>query len=141
MTAQDDPVVPPPSPRVNEVFIEIAEMPRFPGCEDIRGSEEEKEICAQEKMMNFFYRHLKYPATAQEIHLEGIVEASFIVEPDGSISNEKIEKRLSPDCDEEVLRVLRLMREKGIQWVPGGRALRVLIPVSLEFSEEVFSNR
>ena len=39
-------------------------MPRFPGCEDMKGSDAEKEECAKKKLLEFIYGNLKYPTIA-----------------------------------------------------------------------------
>ena len=84
-------------------------MPRFPGCENRQLTNIEKEECANNKMMEFFYKNLKYPKEAQVKGIVGTVKVSFIIEKDGSTSNEKIINGLSKECNEEALRVVRLM--------------------------------
>ena len=44
-----------------------------------------------------------------------MVKAAFYVEKDGNISGIKVTQSLSPECDREVVRVLRMMP----QWKPG----------------------
>jgi len=112
--AQNEKTISPPPPPptieiVKEIFIAVPNMPRFPGCEET-GSNKEKEECANEKMMKFLYKNLKYPNEARDNGITGSVIASFVVEPSGEISNEKIEKGLTEECDEEALRVIKLMR-------------------------------
>lgn len=135
------PPPPPPEKKVEEVFIEVAKMPRFPGCEDLATGREE---CSNRKMMEFFYKNLQYPEEARRKGITGTVRASFIIEPSGFTDSEKIVSGLSKACDEEVLRVLRLMRSQGIRWTPQsarGRPVRILREVVLEFSGKVETHR
>jgi protein TonB len=43
---------------------------------------------------------------ARSNHITGKVFVGFVIERDGSLSNFKIVKSLSPECDKEVLRVI-----------------------------------
>lgn len=108
-------------------------MPRFPGCEHLATGREE---CSNRKMMEFFYKNLQYPEEARRKGITGTVRASFIIEKNGDTGNEKIVNGLSKACDEEVLRVLRLMQVQGVRWTPQsarGRPVRILREVVLEF--------
>jgi protein TonB len=64
------------------------------------------------KIMQFIYKNLKWP---NEFDGRGTVIVSFIVTKDGNICSIKIEKGLNPDCNKEVIRVLKLMHN----WKPG----------------------
>lgn len=143
---KNSPPPPPPPPlvgKVEQIFIRVPDMPRFPGCEGFTGSDTEKDECANEKMMAFLYENLEYPNEAREKGITGSVIASFIVEPNGYISNTKIEKGLIKACDEQVLRAIKLMCRPGMRWSPGrsrGRPVRVLVKVKLEFSEKMMNS-
>lgn len=63
----------------------------------------------EEAMMQFIKEHLRYPASAAKKNIEGRVLVSFSVETDGTLSNIHVSKGLDPACDEEALRVVRLM--------------------------------
>lgn len=79
----------------------VEDLPQFPG-----GAVE---------FMKWLTRNLRYPALAQNRKIQGKVVAVFYVEKDGSISGLDITQSLSPECDRETLRVLRLMPN----WKPG----------------------
>jgi len=98
------------------LFRVIEELPEFPG-----GATE---------FMKWLTRNLRYPTSAEEKKIEGKVIVSFIVNKNGSISDIKIIKSLDPDCDSEVLRVMKKMPK----WKPGtekGRPVRseYVIPI------------
>ena len=63
----------------------------------------------EEAMMQFIKEHLRYPASAAKKNIEGRVVVSFRVETDGTLSDIHVLKGLDPACDEEALRVVRLM--------------------------------
>lgn len=63
----------------------------------------------EEAMMQFIKEHLRYPASAAKNNIEGRVLVSFSVETDGTLSDIHVSKGLDYACDEEALRVVRLM--------------------------------
>ena len=79
----------------------VEDLPQFPG-----GAAE---------FMKWLTKNLKYPATAQNQKVKGRVVAEFIVNKDGSVSDLQVVEHLNLACDNEVLRVLRMMPN----WEPG----------------------
>lgn len=61
----------------------------------------------------YIQEELIYPAKAIEAGTEGTVILSFIVNPDGSVKNLRVQQRISPEIDEEALRIF-----KKILWFP-----------------------
>jgi protein TonB len=82
-------------------FHVVEELPQYPG-----GAVE---------FMKWLTKNLRYPAVAHQRKVQGKVQAVFYVEKDGSISGLKVIKSLSPECDQEALRVLSMMPK----WQPG----------------------
>ena len=79
--------------------------PRFPGCTDPKDVD-----CADMKMMQFVFSNIKHP----DGNPGGEVVASFMVEASGKLTNLSIVESLTPDCDEEVTRIVKLMPD----WLP-----------------------
>ena len=76
-------------------FRVVEDLPQFPG-----GAAE---------FMKWLTKNLKYPALAQKRKVKGRVVAQFVVNTDGSISDLELTEKLDTSCDNEVLRVLRMM--------------------------------
>lgn len=76
-------------------FRVVEDLPQFPG-----GASE---------FMKWLTKNLKYPISAQKRMVKGRVVAQFIVNTDGSVSDLELTEHLDNSCDQEVLRVLRLM--------------------------------
>lgn len=112
--------VDPPPPVTEESVFEFCEqMPEYSGGESA--------------LMHFLSKNIQYPARAREINIEGKVIAQFIVEVDGSISHIQVLRGLGYGCDEEVIRVLKLMPK----WKPGkqnGKSIRALFRLPVRFS-------
>ena len=79
----------------------VEDLPQYPG-----GAVE---------LMKWLTKNLRYPSQAQQRKIQGKVVAVFYVEKDGSITGLNIVQSLSPECDQEALRVLRMMPN----WKPG----------------------
>jgi protein TonB len=82
--------------------------------------------------MKFLRQNIKYPAEAIRKQIEGKVIINFIVEKDGSVSNVKVLNGIGGGCDEEALRVIKLMP----RWNPGkqsGMPVRVLFNLPITY--------
>ncbi|WP_143436563.1 TonB family protein [Hymenobacter crusticola] len=69
--------------------------PQFPG--------------GQPALNKFFQQQVKYPEAARVKQITGNVVVTGIVETDGDLTTLVVTKGLSPECDAEALRVLRVM--------------------------------
>ena len=101
-----------------EIFKVVEEMPEFPG--------------GAAKMMEYIQKNIKYPMMARESDIQGRVFVSFVVEPDGSITNVAVLRGIGGGCDEEALRVVQSMPN----WKPGkqrGSAVRCSFTVPIVF--------
>lgn len=128
------PPPPPPAPKVDEIFKVVEDMPRFPGCED-KSNKDDRKKCAEQKMLEYIYKNIKYPAIARENGVEGTVVIQFVVEKDGSITDAKVARDIGAQCGQEALRVVNDMPT----WVPGkqrGRAVRVQFNLPVKFKLE-----
>ena len=122
---------------VEEVFKVVEEMPRFPGCEDLAASIEERRRCANQKMLEFIYQNIRYPAQAREHAIEGTVVVNFVVDHTGNITDAKVVRDIGGGAGQEALRIVRLMQESGLRWKPGhqrGRPVKVAYNLPVKFS-------
>lgn len=95
--------------------------PQFPG--------------GKESLLQYLKDNRQYPADAVEEGIEGRVIVSFYVETDGSLSEIKVVKSLSPSLDSEALRLVKSMPK----WIPGkvndkARRMKYSIPVIFKFN-------
>lgn len=136
----DEPPPPPPPPppmdEPEEIFKVVEEMPRFPGCEDLGGTMDEKKTCANRKLYEFIYKYIQYPALARENNIQGNAVISFVVNSDGSIEQIQVLRDPGAGCGDEAARVIKLMNEKDIRWTPGkqrGKPVRVQFILPIKF--------
>lgn len=120
-----------------EIFKVVEQMPRFPGCEEIDGSDQDKYQCSLQKLMSYVFENLQYPAEAKTKGIEGRSIAQFVVEPNGLISSIKVVRELGHGCDVEVIRILESMNEMPERWIPGRQrgkpvAVQLTLPVSFK---------
>jgi protein TonB len=131
------PPPPPPAPDEEEIFKIVEQMPRFPGCDDMPGTNEERTQCANQKLYEFLYKHIQYPTLARENNIQGNVVISFVVNKDGSIVDAQVLREPGAGCGEEALRVIQLMNAKNIKWTPGkqrGKPVRVQFILPIRFA-------
>lgn len=84
------------------------------------------------EMIRWVSENIKYPQISIEFNERGRVYLSFIVEPDGQITNIKVERGVSIDLDREAKRVLMGMPN----WVPGeklGKKVRTRCSLPINF--------
>ena len=128
---------PPPEPESKEIFQVVEEMPRFPGCEEMEGTVQEKSNCAQKKMLQFIYENILYHEEARKQEISGMVVVSFIVNEVGGIEDAKVVRDIGSGLGDEALRVVNLMNEMEERWIPGrqrGRYVKVQINLPIRFS-------
>ena len=85
-----------------------------------------------QEMMKFLQQNIKYPKEAQEQGKQGRVIVQFVVNKDGSISNDSVVRSVDPQLDAEALRVVRSMPN----WTPGkqrGKEVRVRFTLPVTF--------
>ena len=61
-------------------------------------------------LKKFVQEHLQYPQEALEKKIEGVVKAKYDVDSLGKIRNIKITESLGHGCDEEVIRLIGLLK-------------------------------
>ena len=89
-------------------------------------------IGGAQALMKYIQTNIQYPPTSIEMNEQGKVYLSFVVEPDGSITNVAVERGVSPDLDRESKRVIRSMPK----WKPGeskGRKCRTRCRLPINF--------
>ncbi|HMQ45844.1 MAG TPA: energy transducer TonB [Saprospiraceae bacterium] len=121
------------------IYAVAEEMPRFPACENLDTTLVFKNQCAQQALLKFMYNNLVYPQEARENNLEGSVVVSFVVEKNGFLTQPKILRDIGGGGGLEVLRVIELMNQADIRWVPGkqnGQAVRVQFNLPIRFKLE-----
>lgn len=102
------------------IFDGIAEtMPEYPG--------------GQAAMLKFIVKNIEYPTIAQENRVAGKVYVRFVVNKDGSISDVKSVRGISPELNQEAIRVIKMMPK----WKPGtqrGEPVRVTFTLPINFT-------
>ena len=103
-----------------ETIYQICDVPaQFPG--------------GLEEYLKFLEKNVKYPAEAKEKKQEGRVVLQMVIEKDGSITNIKVVRSVSPLLDQEALRVIGLMPK----WIPAkqkGQAVRSRFTLPIAFN-------
>ena len=101
-----------------EIFRFVKNKPSFPGGETA--------------LNRFLASNIEYPTMARESDIQGKVFLTFVVEKDGSITDVKLLRGIGGGCDDEAIRVVKIMPK----WSPGkqnGRTVRVQFTLPVKF--------
>lgn len=99
-------------------FRVVERLPEFPG--------------GMVEFMKWLTKNLRYPESARQQKMQGMVVVSFIVNTDGTTSEARVVRPKHPDLDREAMRVVRMMPK----WKPGedhGKVCRTMISIPIVF--------
>jgi TonB family protein len=85
------------------------------------------------KVFKVIMENHKYPKEAKLKMVEGKVWIEFVVNEDGSLSDFIVTKGLGFGCDEEAIRLMKLVGTK-VKWIPG---MQKGVPVKSKFGMPV----
>ena len=107
-----------PATKSNTVALPESSIPTFKG--------------GKKAMTNFINQNMIYPNNAEKNGIRGVVEFSCIVTKEGKLKDIKMTKALGFGCNEEALRLVKLMPD----WEPGranGQAVDMPAVFSISF--------
>ncbi len=99
-------------------YIGIEEQPAYPGGND--------------SCLNFIKNNLQYPINAKQNNIQGTVYVRFVVEADSSLTEIKVIRGIGYGCDEEAIRIIKLM-PKWISGKQNGKAVRAFYTLPIAF--------
>ncbi|WP_051350196.1 energy transducer TonB [Dyadobacter alkalitolerans] len=107
--------------RKEEIFRSVEQAPQYKG--------------GLAEMGAFLQKNLRYPAPATQAGIQGKVFVEFTVASDGKVENVTAIKGIGFGCDEEAVRVVKLMKN----WAPGKQAgvpvkVRFTLPISFQLN-------
>lgn len=107
-----------------QVFRVVEVMPKFPG--------------GDAELLKFIAKNVKYPQESQNKGEQGRVICSFVVTKDGTLTNYKVIRGISPALDQEAVRVLQMMP----RWTPGTQrgepvAVKYTVPITFRLKSPV----
>jgi len=103
-------------------MVGVEQMPEYPGGLDA--------------LMKFLSKNVRYPEEASKLGIEGRVVVRFIVNKTGIVSDVEVIRGLDPACDQEAIRVIKMMPK----WIPGklkGRTVPVyfMLPIKYQLTD------
>ena len=108
----------PVQPDKDGVFTRVEKLPQYSGGYDA--------------MIKFLVENINYPAEAKKNGIQGTVFTTFIVQANGAVTNVKILRGIGGGCDEEAVRVVKIMPN----WTPGmekGKNVAVQFNLPIKF--------
>lgn len=118
-----------------EIYKTCDIMPRFPGCEDPFISDEEKESCGKQKLLEFVYKNLEFPEDERD-RIDGMIVVQFVVDKEGNTNDITVVRSLNKACDKKAVEVVSSFPK----WIPGehdGKKVNVLytLPIRMKRSD------
>ena len=106
---------------LSNAYISVEQMPMFP--------------VGEKALMDFIKENLKYPEQAQKLGIQGFVIVQFLIDTTGKIINPKVVRGIGGGCDEEAIRIVKLMPA----WTPGYHngepvPVKFSLPIRFKFS-------
>ncbi len=129
----DDIVVDELEEEISVPFSVIEDIPIFPGCENVKGKEEQR-ACFQKKIQQHVAKEFKYPELALELGIQGRVYVQFAINNKGYISDIRVrgpDKNLEKEATRIVATIPKM--KPGMQ---RGRAVRVPYSIPITFKLE-----
>ncbi|MDI1322556.1 MAG: energy transducer TonB [Algoriphagus sp.] len=126
--------IPPPHPPLVD---DSRKIPRISTADDVYDIVENPPlpVGGVEGRNQYLASNIKYPASAREKGIEGMVVVAFVVDREGKITNAEILKGIGGGCDEEALRVINA----APNWEPGqqrGKDVKVRMRLPIHFKLE-----
>ncbi len=103
----------------SNVYTHVEQQPVFPG--------------GEATFSRFLAKNIRYPKSARDNKIQGRVIISFVVEPDGGLSDIKVIRGVGYGIDEEAVRVI----QSSPKWKPGmeqGQPVRTQYAVPINFT-------
>lgn len=142
-----------------EMYGSNEEMPVFPDCEEAGDSRKSKQECTRQKLVEYIYGNLIYPAEAKAKKIEGMAVVQFYINEDGSMSDIKLVRDIEAGCGQAALDVVNSLSNletqdtiitfndqtyeetftvvsRKLKWRPGyqnGKAVKVLYTLPVRF--------
>ncbi|MCX6287991.1 MAG: TonB family protein [Bacteroidetes bacterium] len=105
----------------DKAYKKIEKQPEFPG--------------GTTNLFRFLLENIKYPQKALTMKLKGKVLVGFTINSDGSVDNVEAMRGIGGGCDEEAVRVVKLMPK----WKPGedqGKPIDVSMVLPIKFGPD-----
>ena len=112
-----------PEEEVDEIFLIVEDEPEFPG--------------GIQAFYEFVGERLRYPPTAARMGIQGRVYLEFVVDKDGTLGDMRVVKGIGAGCDQEAIRVLKLVPK----FKPGKQRgkpvkVRMVIPIFFKIADQ-----
>lgn len=119
-------------------------MPRFPGCEEMEGSNNEKAKCAEAKMQAYIYSNLERREEVVNNKIDGQVVLAFTINIEGYVEHVEILRDPGHGLGEAAKGVILSMNNMEERWIPAiqkGKKVSVKYTLPIKFFKKKRSKR
>lgn len=117
----------------------VDEEPLFPDCKKFKDSD-----CTTNSLIDFIKENQIYPEEALDNEKQAIVNVSFIIEKDGTLSDIKARRNVSEEFCQDAEEIFNWMNSEEMRWTPGkknNRVVRVLYNFDVAYDLEEWYSR
>lgn len=112
----------------------VSISPRFPGCNK---DSPDRDECASQRLEDYLYGKVSYPAKPNNEYNAGLVVVSFNVRPSGRMEGIALLREPGYGRGADALRIIRGMVKEDIRWEPAtvnGKATSQRVLVKIRYS-------
>jgi periplasmic protein TonB len=122
----------PPGPAAHAVIVFESPEVALKGEESMKPDVNPGYPGGESELIRFLQENIRYPLKARTDRVQGTVFVNYVVEENGEISDVSILRSVSPELDEEAMRVVKMMPA----WTPGqkdGESISVKYSMGIRF--------
>jgi len=95
-------------------------------------------------MKAFIYSNINWPTIIEKERIYGLINTTFLIKKDGSMTNVEITSDLDKSINQEVMRVLKLMQAQSTKWTPAridGKAIDMGYDLPFNIRQEGYDDK
>ena len=130
----------PETPKKDLTIYQSVDQPAiFPGCQNGGpfGDSFKAIDCSNMALSAYIQKELKYPIADYVEGKSGVVQLTYVIEKDGTLSNINVQKGISEKCNQAAINALNKMNKQEIRWKPAqlkGKKVRSQQMIRIRFS-------
>lgn len=105
-------------------IVDVQPIPVIAGCfknQPANWTRDSLRKCAENQLLVILSSNIRYPEAARQKNTKGQVVLSYVIEPNGKVSNIGLLKDIGDGCGAEAIRVMKALQNAGLYYLPAIR--------------------
>lgn len=123
------------------VYTQVENMPRICECAGAKDNMYKLDKCTLNSLNTWTTQNMNYPAIALEKGTRGICKVHIILDTTGRITEPLLIQKVSPECDDEALKLISILSNQEDTFLPGTQSrkkVKVALVIPIEFNPELW---